>query len=411
MTDFQTHIFNNRLPALYLHDPNTRIYSAVLLVGVGTRFETKKTEGISRFYTNTCLQGSSQYPDQNSLAAAIDKLGLTLQTKVSPEYTTTSFTSPDKHFFSGLKLVLNMFFRPKLTDANLEKERKLALEEVKYSIVNPQYKALNNLNKQIFNNSPLGFNLLGTEESIQNLKLNKLQEFKNKYYTAQNCLLTITGPTQEFRFSKLKETIEKIDPGDRQEFTPFDFSKTQIVREKENIMGKKSYLTFGTLCYGRSSKKRVVQSLLINILITGRTNQRLTKMQKTNLIQSIKPWIKVYSDCGLFLVRTQCASKKERQVKEAIVQELTSFNQGKPITENELDQAKAYYKNQLLTKLQDKQQLSLLLALSTYFNLTEKTVDEIIERVETTTVEEINEIAQSIFTSDSLSWYILGSGF
>ncbi len=406
MENVQTHIFSNRFPAIYISSANTNTYTASLLIGAGSRFEKKETEGISRFYTNLCLQGSKEYPEKNNLASEIDKLGLSFQTKVSPEYTTTGFSCYFDKLIPSLKMLLSIYFQPDISKEKINQEKQLTQQEISYNSENPQISSLDKLTNGIFNQSSLSYNTLGSKESIKGFNKQVIKNFRDQFYVSQNCLLTIIGPEHDFEFKTIDPIIKKLPEGERQYFEPFDFSQTDIIRKETSSMSKMAYLTFGSLCFGRSSNKRVAQSLLINILIKGRNNQRLKKLQKEQFTYSLRPWIKIYSDCGVFLIHSQCNPQHKEAVKQGIKNELTNLYE-KQITQDELDIAKAYYKNQLLEKLQESQQLGILISLSAFFNLNEKTPEEIIERIDKVTLTEINEISSQIFNPEALSWYII----
>ena len=86
METVKPHVFSNGLAAVYIHSPSSRVLTAVLLVGTGSRFETKETQGLSRFYANICFQGNQEYREKDQLWQRIDELGLTIKPTVYSEY-------------------------------------------------------------------------------------------------------------------------------------------------------------------------------------------------------------------------------------------------------------------------------------------------------------------------------------
>ncbi len=411
MEDIQTHVFQNGLPAVYIYSPQTRVFTAVLVVGVGTRFETTENRGITRFYTNICLQGNQEYPSKEKLSEVFDSLGLTFKTTVNPEYTLTSFSTVEKEFIPSLELIVKTYLQPALNQEVLNKEKQITATEIEFANKNSQFISMNNLSMMVFNNTPLGFDILGSKESITNITKEKLTEFKNKYYGSQNCILVIIGPKKDFSLKSLEKTVNIIPQGKRQNYPPFDFKQTKIVREKQSQFGAVSYLTFGTLCFGRTSAKRISQSLLINILSEGRINNRLKTLQQKKIVSLIRPWIKIFSDCGLFLIQTACPSAKEKDVLEAVQEQIRQLSGEKPITQKEMDITKKYYQNRLYEKLNSSLENAMFYALSLFFNLPEQTPEQIMEEVSKASLVEINQVSQTIFKPDVLSWYIVGPGY
>jgi len=410
MEPTKTHIFPNGLAAVYLQLPSTKVFTVILLVGVGSRFETLENKGLARFYANFCLQGSEQFQTKNELEAAMDQLGLTIRPAVYPEYSLYYFSCTKEKLVPSFELFSSIFFRPALTADGMSQEKELSLSELEISDKNPQFSSISKLNLGMFNNHPIGFDILGVKETVENFTPEVAQDFKNKYYVSQNCLLFISGPDPDFSFSSLDRAVGLVASGQRQKPIPFDFSQTKIVQEKVSQMGRASILTFGFPCYGRDSEKRIGQSLLLNILYENHTNKRLKTLRDKKLVTGIKPWIRICSECGLFLIQASCLSTKEKEVQDEIMAQLTQLSTGS-ITAEELAIAKSFYGNRFLEKLSNSLELGFFYSMVYFFNVAEQTPEQIMEKVNKTSLEEINQLCQQIIRPDMISWVIVGPGY
>lgn len=410
MTEEKTHVFNNGLPSVYLHSPGSLLFTAVFIVGAGSRLENSENQGISRFYTNLCFQGNQEYPQLEQLNNAMDQLGLIIKPTVAPEYTLFSFASIKENFIASLDLSLKTIFAPSLNEKAIAQEKQITSSEIEIMAQNPSIMGLNKLSSAIFNYSSLGFDIVGNSQSLENINQQSLLEFKSKYYVSQNCLLLILGPDKDFDLSSLENSVQVIPSGPRQTSSNFDFSQTKTIQEKISQNSKSSVLTFGLPCYGRNSDQRVTQSLLVHILSNGRNNQRLAGLRSKNIVSSIKPWIKNFLDCGLFLIQASCPSTKENKAKEAIIEQLGRLSRA-DITQEELDQTKAFYQNSLLQRLNQDLELGLFQSLGYFFNLKETRPEEVAEKVKSISLNEINQLCQQLFQPNALSWVIIGPGY
>jgi predicted Zn-dependent peptidase len=410
MNDIQTHVFKNGLPAVYLHSPSSRAYTAALVVGAGTRFETEEQRGISRFYANLCFQGTASLPKKSDLWLAIDKLGLTVKPAVYPEYSLFYFSSSQDRFIPSIELMFDLLYQPALRKKGIEAEKKLSTTEINISNKNPQLISLNTLTSLMFNNTSLGYDALGTSQAIEKITKQSLQQFKEQFYVSQNSLLLILGPEKNFSFNSLEASAAKASKGPRATFAPFDFNKTQTVQEKVTQQGQASYITFGTLSFGRNSDKRIPQNLLLNLLSEGRTNTRLKSLRQKRLVSYIKPWIKTFSDCGLFLIQAACPSNQEAQVIEEVKKLVQSLGSD-TITQDELNISKAYYENKLELGLSNSLESALFYSLSFFFNLNEQTPNDVMNNVKGISLKDLNELSKIIFRPDVLSWVNVGPGY
>lgn len=401
------HVFDNGLPAIFISLPYSRGYTICLLTGAGSRMETAESKGLARFYTNCCLQGSKQYPNKAELDKAMNLMGLNIKPGVYPEYSLFYFFSTLEKLIPSFELFINLFFQPSLSIDNLEAEKKISLTEIEISGRNPQFSSMAKLSADIFNNHPIGFDILGEKEAIQNFDQQKVNEFKDKFYVSQNCLLLIIGPENKFDFSCLNDIVKIIPFGSRHEPEKFDFSQTKIVQDKIIQSGQYSILNYGFPCYGRDSEKKISQNLLLTLLYENPFYNRFKVFQEKKLMASAKAWIRLCYECGLFLIQASCQTNQEKAVQEEIMAVFSSLANNS-ITNEELEISKNFYENQFLSRMGNTLEVAFFYMLTYFYNLNERTPEEIVDKIKKTSLEEINGLASQIFKPNMASWVISG---
>ncbi len=411
MENLKAHVFSNGLPTIVMPMPSARAITAILVVGAGSRFENTANNGISRFYTNVCWQGSKNYPNADLLWEATDQVGLVAKTIVQPEYTLFYFSAVPEFFSACFDLFMHIIYQPNLAEANITKEKQLTVTDLNFATRNPEFACLNSLNNLMFNNSSLGFNPLGTMQSAQNINAQALEAFKNQYYVSQNSMLTFIVPESGFDIAKLEPTVTANVPnGTRQVFPAFDFSQTKVVQDKINQQGQVAYVSLANFCYGRHSPKKLAQNLLLQILAEGRTNKRFKTLRDKKIVSLVRPWIKTLDDCGVLTIQAYTTGRQEKEALAAILEQLKNVSSN-TIAQAELDRAKVFYHNQLSEKLGSSIELGMFYALSYFFNLEEKTPEEILAKVKNVTLEEINALAQIVCKPEAFSYVTLGPTF
>lgn len=410
MDKLDSFVYSNGLPALHLYAPLNKAITAIFIVGAGSRMETATNNGISRFYTNICWQGCKNYPSADMLWDITDQAGLAIKTIVQPEYTLFYFSAVPEVFNNCFDLMMQIIFSPNINEDTVNKERQISLAEINYATSSPEYNCLNTLNNLMFNNGPLGFNPLGSMQSLQSITPQALEAFKKQYYLSQNCLLTLISPQEKYNFNSLSQYINIVAKGKRPLLTPFDFTQTKIVRDKIQQPGQVSYISLANLCLGRHEPKKYAQNLLLQILAEGRKNSRFKILRDKKLVSLVRPWIKTLDDCAVFTIQAYTTAQQEKDALNGILEELGRASKN-TITQDEVNRAKAFYNNQLAEKLASSLELGMFYALSYFFNLEEKSPEEILARVKQINLNQMNEIAQLICRPEAFSYITMGPGF
>ncbi len=194
----------NRLPVLLVERPESHIAFMALWVRTGTAWEEKNEYGLAHFFEHILFKGTKKFPTAKELASTIENLGGYMNAETSYLYTHFHLNLYWEHIEKGLEVLSEMVLNPLLASSEIEKEKRVVLEELHQYQDDPQswihtlfYWALWG------KNSAYGREILGTEKSIMGFSREKIVRFWKKYYHPANSLLVIGG-----RFKK--KEIEKL---------------------------------------------------------------------------------------------------------------------------------------------------------------------------------------------------------
>ena len=130
-------------------------------------------------------------------------------------FTSQEITGYYAHFLNknALKvadILSDMVIAPIIKAADVEKERKVILEEIKMYNDLPSPRASMLLDRLLWPGHPLGEEIAGTFESVGGISRSDLMRFKEKFYAPQEILISASGdiPVQEI-IDLLKKKIPK----------------------------------------------------------------------------------------------------------------------------------------------------------------------------------------------------------
>ena len=119
----------NGLEIAFENMSGLRSVSFGVWVGAGTRFETKKENGISHFIEHLIFKGTGKRTAKD-IAQQMDAMGGQINAYTTKEYTCYYTRVLDKHFESALEILSDMVLSSSFSEDNIEKEKKVIEEEI-----------------------------------------------------------------------------------------------------------------------------------------------------------------------------------------------------------------------------------------------------------------------------------------
>jgi predicted Zn-dependent peptidase len=193
----------------------------------------------------------------------------------------------------------------------LEKERSVILEEIRMYRDQPQSYVYELLDALIWQGHPLGMNLAGTPDTVKKLSRAGLLSFKDRFYSAENLVLTSAGDITHNRLLEIaKKNLAKLPRSDKNTFIPFktDFKKAHNLFYKKT---EQSHLALGFHSLKRGHPDRHALMLLHIILGANMSSRLFDELrEKRGLAYEIGTQVKSLTDTGAFIVHAGVDNKR-----------------------------------------------------------------------------------------------------
>src|SRR5690606_21766212 len=131
------------------------------------------------------------YTDINGL---IENIGGSMNAFTSHDKTVYYATVLSEHLEKALEFVRQVVFESTYPEEELEKERKVVVQEIKMYRDDPSSVAYYAARKALIKNNPMGSDIIGTEEQVLSYNRDNLLEFVKTFYTPDNLILSVSGP-------------------------------------------------------------------------------------------------------------------------------------------------------------------------------------------------------------------------
>src|SRR5579859_8106672 len=191
-TVFHTHQLPNGLQIVSQPMPDFESVAVSYYVRTGSRDEPDPSiAGVSHFLEHMVFKGTKTL-DWQEITLAFNKIGAELNAFTSHEATVFYARVLGEYMERAVELLSDMMY-PRLSESDFETEKEVIINEIARSEDQPYNLAFRRMMKTYFGTHPLGHDVLGSRESIRNLRIEQMRDYWNRRYAANNIILAIAG--------------------------------------------------------------------------------------------------------------------------------------------------------------------------------------------------------------------------
>ena len=269
-TAYQVSTSANGLQVVSFEDHKVPLVTIVLAARAGGMTETALTNGLTHLWEHMFFKGNKRIPNQEAFNKRIRQLGIVFNGDTSAEKVRYYFTLPSVFLEEGLQFMADAIGSPLLEQEELEKERRVVLDEYDRSAAQPGFDFRNLSRLLIYGDQDYQRDPLGRRHLISKATREQLFQIKDEVFVPANSALFVAG---DFNQSKLLKLVSKHfkdwktpkdwQPIKRPDFP--DFPKTQtIVMTRPLVENAEISLTF----QGPKAKTRPQDSFAADVLIS-----------------------------------------------------------------------------------------------------------------------------------------------
>ena len=373
----------------------------------GSRDESDAQSGIAHFVEHMLFKGTPTRTAED-IAQAIDSIGGQLDAFTAKEYASYYVKVLDQHLPIAVDILSDIVLRPALAQEDIEREKKVVLEEIKMVEDTPDDLVHEMFTQSFWEGHPLGRPILGSKETVEAFTRDTLRGYFESAYTAENVIISAAGNVEHDRVRGLVMAAFSSmgSRGVRTPDTPPRVVPQVIVRNKEL---EQSHICLGASSYPQNHDDRY-SSYILNTMLGGSMSSRMFQniREKRGLAYAVFSGLSAYRDAGTLTVYAGCANDAVSEVIDLMVAELREIKRT-PVPEAELRRAKDHLKGSLMLSLENtSSRMSHLARQEIYFDR-QFGLDETLEGIERVTAAEVQRVAQDLFSNGALAATVLGS--
>jgi predicted Zn-dependent peptidase len=401
MIDYQVHTLANGIRLLYKH-ASTNITHTCFIVNAGARDEPQHKDGLAHFIEHLLFKQTKRR-NTNQILNRLELVGADLNAYTTKEYTCIHASLLKQHLERTLDLFEDIIFHSTFPEEEMVKERSVILDEIASYQDQPEEAIQDDFESMLFKGHALGNNILGSEESVNQLGRTDIEQFIADTYNTHQMVFAVIG---DYDFNKLIKLTEKYLGHLPENNKPKKRHKPGtpqggIVTVEKPI--SQTHGVIGSLAYDSSHHYKsgllLVNNLLGGMGMSSRLNLEIR--EKHGIAYTIESNYTPFTDTGIFSIYFGTDAEKAAKALRLIHKELKKLRDNK-IGTLQLHQAKQKFIGQIA--LAEENRLSLIISMAKSlidFNSID-TLQQLFEKIESTTAEDVLEISNEIFDESRL---------
>jgi predicted Zn-dependent peptidase len=399
---FETHTLSNGIRLIH-HSVNANVAHCGIILNTGSRDEKEEEWGIAHYIEHVVFKGTTKRKAYHILSRMED-VGGELNAYTTKEETCIYTTFLDKDYTRAIELISDITFNSIFPEKELEKEKEVILDEINSYKDSPSELIFDDFEELIFKDDPIGRNILGTPKHVKAFKRDDILNFiKNNYHTDQMVISSVGN----IKFSRLVKIVEKYFGEIPESIRTTKRNKPNSYEARTQTMIKKTYqrhCVMGNIAYDLDDERRIPLSLLTNILGGPGMNSRLnlTLRERHGLAYNIEANYTPYADTGVFSIYFGTDKGNLDKCLSLINKEMDLLCT-KKLGPGQLTRAKNQMIGQIAISSENNENLMLSLGKSFLLYNRIDSLEELYQKVESITAEELLEVANEILNKDLLT--------
>jgi len=402
------HVLPSGLTVLIETLPYVRSVALGYYLRSGSAVETEEHGGASHFLEHLVFKGTAQR-STSDIAQLIDILGGDVDAFTGKEYTSFYAHVLDEQVMTAIDLLTDIVTAPRFTDEDLEMERGVILEEIKMVEDTPDDLVHEIFVTTFWPDHPLGRPILGTEQTVNRLGREQILAHYSETFHPSNMIFCASGnvrPEQVIPFLEKAFPADTLPPLQRGWQPPLP-NQHVILREKREL--GQVHLCLGSRGYPQQGSERYAAALFNTILGGGMSSRLFQRIrEKEGLVYTVLSYHNGYLHGGYEAVYAACAPRNLKRVLNITLEEMRHIKR-QGATPKELSSAKLHLKGSILLSLESTVSRMSGIARQEYYFGRQFSADEIIHAIDAVTLENIQQVAETIVDPGSLSLTLLGN--
>ncbi|MBY0272562.1 MAG: insulinase family protein [Alphaproteobacteria bacterium] len=376
-----------------------------LWVDVGARYESPEVNGISHFLEHMAFKGTTTR-SAKQIAEEIENVGGHLNAYTSKENTAYHARVLENDVPLALEIIADIIQNSTFEPVEVEREREVILQEIGQAYDTPDDIIFDYFQETAFPNHPLGRPILGSPDNVRRIQQSDLKKYMTQEYSASRMIFAATGAVKHEQIVDLcQKHFAKLSNHETQNYEKSSYQGGHFFQNRQ-LEQVHLLVGYESCPYGHSD---FFPLSVFSSLLGGGMSSRLFQevREKRGLVYTVYSFNTSFRDAGIFGIYAGTGEKQVEELLPTIKNVFETFPH--TLEDKEIDRSKAQLKAGILMSLESTSSRCEQLAQQMMIYKHHVPPQEIIEKVNAVTRENLIDVAQRLI-SKSPTFVSIGPG-
>ena len=384
-----------------------RSASVGVWVRYGSAHEAADELGAAHLLEHMVFKGTAGRTGRE-ISGVLERLGGSLDAYTSREHTSFQARVLDTHLELALDVLADMVTRPSLLEEDLRVEREVVLEEIATVEDTPDDLVFELHSESLWPGHPYGHSILGTRTTVGGFGAGDLRRVRQQAYRRPNLIVAAAGAVDhEVVVDHVRRLFRDVPDGGEPPTVPEPPPLTpgeQVVKRH----GSQTHIVLGGRSVRQADPRRYAM-VLLSSAVGGGTSSRLFQRVREELglaysVFTFQSFYRAGGTLGVYVgTRPEWADRAVDVIRDELGRVRTDG-----LTASELEDAKGQVKGQMVLDLESPGGRVARLAIQELYDEPRRSVDELIERIDAVTLDDIVEVAAEYLDPERWNMVRLG---
>ncbi len=391
--------------------PTAQSVSVNVFVGIGSRGEQRRTNGLSHYMEHMLFKGTPRRADAIVIAEAIEGAGGVLNAYTSKELTCYWNQVPFDKLALAMDVLADMYRNSLLAQEEIDRERTVVQQEIRRAFDQPGAWASELLSHATFGDQPIGWPIAGTIQTVEAMQRDDFTQHVATYYVPSNTVLSVAGNTTHAEVLRLAEELFGDLPAGHappSEAARAQFAPERVVVEKREIAQCNMGIALHALA--RKDPDRYPLTVLNTILGRGMSSRLFKEVrERRGLAYSVGSGVGRYSDVGTMSISAGVTLEHLEEATQVIRNELSRMRD-EPAGDLEMTKARDFSTGNFRLGLESTMALAQRAGESLLMTGEIEPIEEVVASIAGVTASDVQRVAQRLFTPGGFAMAVVGPG-
>jgi predicted Zn-dependent peptidase len=388
--------------------PQVGSVSCFIMLAAGSRYESADSKGIAHFSEHMFFKGTERRPTARTIATEIDAIGGEFNAFTGKELTGYYVKCGSETRNVAFDVLADMLLHSRFDESEIEKEKGVILEEMNVYLDNPQRYVGSVYDRLLYDDQPLGWDILGTKETIEAATRDTLTSYLDAWYKPERIVVGVGGRIGDGVLEELEELLGGLDARETEAPAPVELPPERSPVLLHTKQSEQAHLILGVRGYPIGHPDRYALQLLTIVLGGGMSSRLFTEVrEKRGLAYYVHAGSGAYTDAGTLYTGAGVDVDRVDEAITTILGELRGIA-AEPVPAEELEKARGYSKGRFVLRLESPQG-------TIQYGLRREVLegeieepDELLRQIDEVTAEDVQRVARDLLDGKRLYLAVVG---